>query len=61
MRSLMICTAHPILFKSRRMRCAGHVVSMGERRIVVYRVMVGKVRGRDHLGDPCVDGRIILQ
>ena len=33
---------------------------MGERR-VVYRVLVGKPEGRDHLGDPGVDGRIILR
>jgi len=36
---------------------------MGERR-GVYRVLVGKpgnLRERDHLGDPSVDGRIILR
>ena len=32
---------------------------MGERRCV-YRVLVGKLEGKDHLGDPGVDGRIIL-
>ena len=26
----------------------------------VYRVLVGKPAGKDHLGDPGVDGRIIL-
>jgi hypothetical protein len=31
---------------------------MGERR-GVYRVWVGNLRERDHLGDPCVDGEII--
>jgi hypothetical protein len=31
---------------------------MGERRSV-YRVLVGNLRERDHLGDPGVDGRII--
>jgi hypothetical protein len=30
----------------------------GEERL--YRVLVGKLRERDHLGDPGVDGRIIL-
>ena len=33
---------------------------MGERR-VVYRVLVGKPEGKNHLGDPGVDGRIILR
>ena len=33
---------------------------MGERR-GIYRVLVGKPEGRDHLGDPGVDGRIILR
>jgi len=37
---------------------AGHVARMGERR-GVYRVLVGKLRERDHLGDTGVDGRII--
>ena len=53
----------PIIFrviKSRIMRWAGHVASMGERR-GIYGVLVGKREGRDHLGDPGVDGRIILR
>ena len=33
---------------------------MGEGR-GVYTVMVGNLRKRDHLGDPGVDGRIILR
>ena len=33
---------------------------MGERR-GVYRVLVGKPKIRDHLGDPDLDGRIILR
>jgi hypothetical protein len=33
---------------------------MGERR-GVYRVLVGKPEGRDHLGDPGVDERITLR
>ena len=43
-----------------RMRWAGHVVRMGEGR-GVYRVLVGKLKERDHWGDPDVDGRIILR
>ena len=41
--------------KSRRMRWAGHVARMGRGE---YRVLVGE---RDLLGDPAVDGRIILR
>jgi hypothetical protein len=37
------------VIKSRRMRWAGHVVRMGERR-GVYRVLVGKPEGRIPLG-----------
>jgi len=33
---------------------------MGERR-GVYRVLVGKPEKGDHLGDPGVDGRLILR
>jgi len=42
------------------MRWAGHVARMGERR-GVYRVLVGKPEGKNHLEDPDVDGRIILR
>jgi len=33
---------------------------MGEKR-GVYRVLVGKTEGKSHLGDPSVDGKIILR
>ena len=33
---------------------------MAERR-GVYRLLVGNLRERDHLGDPSIDGRIILR
>jgi len=46
--------------KSRRMRWAGHVVRMVERR-GVCRVIVGTPEGKSHLGDPGVNGRIILR
>jgi len=42
------------------MRWAGHVVRTGERR-GVYRVWWENQKGRDHLGDSDVDGRIILR
>jgi len=48
------------VIKSRKMRWAGHVACMGERRDV-YSVLVGKLRERDHLEVPGVDGRIILK
>ena len=39
----------------------GHVARRGERR-GVYRVLVGKPEGKSyHLGDPGVDGTIILR
>ena len=39
------------LIKSRRMRCAGHVARVGERR-GVYRVLVGKPEGKRPMGRP---------
>ena len=48
------------VIKSRRLKLAGHVARMGDKRDV-YRVLVGKPDGRDHLGDPGVCGRIILR
>jgi hypothetical protein len=45
------------VIKSRRMVWAGHAAPMGERR-GIYRVLVGKLRERDHLEDPSLDGRI---
>jgi hypothetical protein len=48
------------VIKSRRMRWAGHVAHIGERR-GIYGVLWGNLRGRDHLEDPSIDGRIILR
>ena len=48
------------VIKSRRMRWAEYVARMRER-IDVYRVLVEKTEGKNHLGDPGVDGRIILR
>jgi len=49
-----------LVTKSRRIRWAGHVTRVGDRR-GVYRVLVGNVRERDHLDEPGTDGRIILR
>jgi hypothetical protein len=43
-----------------RIRWAGYVACMGEGRNV-YRVLVGKPKGKDHLKDQCVDGRMGLE
>jgi hypothetical protein len=48
------------VIKSRRMRMAGHVARMGER-IGIFGFWWGNLRERGHLGDPGVDGRIILR
>ena len=45
---------------SRRMIWVGHVARMGERR-GVYRVLEEKLEGKNHLGDPSVDGKIIFR
>jgi len=47
------------VIKSRRMRWAGHVAHMGFKR-GIYRVLVAKPEGKKHLGEPGIDGRIIL-
>jgi len=47
------------VIKSRRMRWAGHVARMGEKR-GVYRVLLGKPEGKRPLGRPRLDGWIIL-
>jgi hypothetical protein len=48
------------VMKSRRMRSAGHVARMGKREMHTG-FWWGYVREGDHLGDPCVDGSIILR
>jgi hypothetical protein len=67
MRSFMICTLHQILFgviKSRRMRWAGNVARMRDRR-GAYRVLVGIPDGNMPLGRPrhrCEDNiKMVLQ
>jgi hypothetical protein len=44
MKSFTICTPHEILFRRSRMRSAGHVTCMGERR-GTYRILVGRPDG----------------
>jgi hypothetical protein len=48
---IMLCTPHQISFGSRRLRWAGHVARMGERR-GAYRALVGKLQGRRPLVRP---------
>jgi hypothetical protein len=48
------------MIKSRRMRWAGHVACLGDRR-GAYRVFVGDPMERDHMEDLMIDGRIILK
>ena len=57
-----LCCAHNIVevMKSRRMRLAGHVARIRERR-GAYRVLVGNLRARDNLENPGVDVRIVLK
>jgi hypothetical protein len=43
--------------KSRRMRWAGHAARMGEGRNL-YRVLVRKPEGKNHLGEQGIDGRM---
>ena len=45
------------VIKSRRMRWTGHVARMEDRRGIWW----GNLRDRDNLGDPGVDGRMILR
>jgi hypothetical protein len=51
--NFITCILHLIVrvIKSRRMRCEGHVVCMGEVR-VVYRVLAGRPKGKRPLGRP---------
>jgi hypothetical protein len=48
------------VIKSKRLRWAGHVARMGERK-GAYRALVVKPEGWNHLEDPGVDGWILLK
>jgi hypothetical protein len=54
-----LCSSTDIIkqFKSRRMRWAWHVAPLGGDKNV-YRVLVGKPEGKNHLKDQGVDGRM---
>jgi hypothetical protein len=63
MRIFIICTLHQILsrvIKSRRIIWAGHVARMEVMRST-YKILVGKPKGKIHLRDLGVDGRIMLK
>jgi hypothetical protein len=47
------------MIESKRMRLAGHVACMGEKRNA-YRILVGKQEKRDHLEDLDLIWRLIL-
>ena len=50
------------VIKSKRMRWTGYVARMRKRKKKAYMVFwLGNLREKDHLGDPGVDGRIILR
>jgi hypothetical protein len=49
-----------LVIKLRRIKLAGHVTCMGEKR-GVYRAIVGKPEEKRPPGRPGVDGRIILR
>jgi hypothetical protein len=55
MRSFVTCTVHQIRIirriKSRRMRCAGYVARMGDKRNAC-RILMGKPEGKRPLGRP---------
>jgi hypothetical protein len=56
MRSFITCTPSIIrIINSRRMRWAGHVARMGEKRNA-YRILVGKTAGKRPLGRPRRNG-----
>jgi hypothetical protein len=48
------------VIKYKRMRWAGHVARVEERR-GACRILVGNLRERDHLEDLCIDGKKILR
>jgi len=54
-----VCELITKMIKSRRMKWAGHVAPMVDG-TDAYRDLVGRPKGKDHLEDLSIDGRIIL-
>jgi hypothetical protein len=48
------------VIRSSRMRWVGHVAYMGDMRNT-YKILVRKLKGKDHLGGRGISGRIILK
>jgi hypothetical protein len=62
MRSLIICTAHLILLGEEYRGKMGWAWSAyGGEKKRIYRVLVGKPEGKGRLGEPGIDGKIILR
>jgi len=60
--NVLYCSPNIVqVIKWRIIRWAGDVAHMGERRRVYTGFWWGNLKERDHLGDPGIDGRIILR
>jgi hypothetical protein len=58
--SFLMFSGQCIIMNARRMGWVGHIACMGKMRNV-YKILVGKLEGRDHLEDLGTDGKIILE
>jgi len=56
----LYCSPNIVQVLKFRIGWVGLVARMGKKRSV-YRVLVGKLEGKNHLEDPGIDGRIILR
>jgi hypothetical protein len=48
------------MIKSKERGCAAYIAHRGETRNA-YKIFVGNLTGREHLGDSGIDGRILLK